>query len=295
MASRKQWSDLSERTRTLLITAAVAEGILKVRRQQRTYLLLLNSPQPDPVTPGRTRKPAAYPHRPDQGDALIPVCAARPIPQDSSLPVRSQIHTGSLVKRRILVALALVGLLSVVLVSRAGAATRTTSDVVWMSNHPKAGTTAGTSTLTRTDSGIALVLHTSGLQAGHAVTIWWMIFNHPQACISGASTPTPDDPRCGMADINNSAAGLSVLYAAGNIVDEDGEADFGAYRQEGDTDGALPGMGLGLLDAAAADVHLVVRDHGPVDPRHVVEQIHTFDDFCNPTCTDLQMSVHEAR
>jgi hypothetical protein len=198
-------------------------------------------------------------------------------------------------KRRILVALALVGLLSVVLVSRAGAATRTTSDVVWMSNQPKAGTTAGTSTLTRTDSGIALVLHTSGLQAGHTVTVWWMVFNHPQACISGASTETPDDPRCGMADMGNAAAGLSVLYAAGNIVDEDGEADFGAYLQEGDTDGALPGMGLGLLDAAAADVHLVVRDHGPVDPRHVVEQIHTFDDFCNPTCTDLQMSVHEAR
>jgi hypothetical protein len=30
MAARKQWSDLSERTRRLLVTAAVAEGILKV-------------------------------------------------------------------------------------------------------------------------------------------------------------------------------------------------------------------------------------------------------------------------
>jgi hypothetical protein len=29
MAARKQWSDLSERTRRLLITTAVAEGILK--------------------------------------------------------------------------------------------------------------------------------------------------------------------------------------------------------------------------------------------------------------------------
>jgi hypothetical protein len=203
------------------------------------------------------------------------------------------------VRPRILVALALVGLLSVVLVGRAGAATRTTSDVVWMSNQPKAGTTAGTSTLTRTDSGIALVLHTTGLQVGHAVTIWWMIFNHPQACIHGASTPDPNDPRCGMADMDNPAAGLSVLYAAGNIVDEDGAADFGAYRQEGDTDGAVPGMGLGLLDAAAADVHLVVRDHGPVDPQMVAGQIRTFH-ICNPpgeplSCTDLQMSVHEAR
>ena len=30
MAARKQWSDLSERNRRLFITAAVAEGILKV-------------------------------------------------------------------------------------------------------------------------------------------------------------------------------------------------------------------------------------------------------------------------
>jgi hypothetical protein len=30
MAARKRWSDLSPRTRSLLITAAVAEGILKV-------------------------------------------------------------------------------------------------------------------------------------------------------------------------------------------------------------------------------------------------------------------------
>ena len=194
-------------------------------------------------------------------------------------------------KRRILVALALVGLLSVVMVSHAGAATRTTSDVVQMSD----GTTVGSSTLTRTDSGIALVLHTTGLQTGHTVTIWWMIFNHPEACLSGATTETPDDPRCGMADVNNAAAGLSVLYAAGNVVDEDGEADFGAYLQEGDTDGALPGMGLGLLDAAAANVQLVVRDHGPAKPGMIVEQIQTFDEFCNPTCTDLQVSVHEAR
>jgi hypothetical protein len=194
------------------------------------------------------------------------------------------------VKRRILVALALVGLLSVVLISRAGAATQTTSDVVWMSDATK----AGTSTLTRTGSGIALDLHTTGLQAGHAVTVWWMVFNHPQACISGASTDTLDDPRCGMADINNSAAGLSVLYAAGHVIDQGGAADFGGHLAVGDTDRALPGMALGLLDAAAADVHLVVRDHGPADPGRVDEQIHTIG-ACNPTCTDLQMSVHEAR
>jgi hypothetical protein len=197
------------------------------------------------------------------------------------------------VQRRILVALALVGLLSVVLVSRAGAATQTTSPVKTIETPPDEPVEVGTSTLTRTGSGIALNLHTTGLQAGHAVTIWWMVFNNPEACIHGATTPDPTDPRCGMADITNAAVGLSVLYAAGHVIDEDGVADFGAYLQEGDTDGALPGMKLGLLDAAGADVHLVVRDHGPADPGRVDEQIHTIG-ACNPDCHDLQMSVHEA-
>jgi hypothetical protein len=88
---------------------------------------------------------------------------------------------------------------------------------------------------------------------------------------------------------------IAFTELAAEVTSEDGAADFGAYLQEGDTDGALPGMGLGLLDAAAADVHLVVRDHGPAKPGMIVEQIQTFDDFCNPTCTDLQVSVQEAR
>ena len=165
-------------------------------------------------------------------------------------------------KRRILVALALIGLLSVVLVSRAGAATQTTSPVATF-----AGEAVGTSTLTRTGSGISFSLQTTGLEAGHAVTIWWMVFN-------------PDGP-------------LSVQYAAGHVIDEGGAAQFGGHLGVGDTDGVING-GPGLLDAQAADVVLVVRDHGPADPGRVNQQIHTFDDVCNPTCTDLQISMHAA-
>jgi hypothetical protein len=165
------------------------------------------------------------------------------------------------VKRRILVALALIGLLSVVLVSRAGAATQTTSPVATF-----AGTTVGTSTLTRTGSGIAFSLSTTGLHTGHAVTIWWMVFN-------------PD-------------GSVSVQYAAGHVIDEGGAAEFGGYLQVGNTDGVI-NNGPGLLDALGANVVLVVRDPGPADPGRVDEQIHTFG-VCNPTCTDLQMSMHTA-
>jgi hypothetical protein len=170
------------------------------------------------------------------------------------------------VKRRLVVAVALVGLLSVVLISRAGAATQTTSPVATF-----AGAVVGTSTLTRTGSGISFSLQTSGLQAGHAVTVWWMVVN------PGAAAP-------------------SVLYAAGHVVDDSGAAGFGGSLQEGDTDGVveLDGLSLaGLLDATGATVVLVVRDHGPARPDIVEQQIHTFN-VCNPTCTDLQMSIHAA-
>jgi hypothetical protein len=106
--------------------------------------------------------------------------------------------------------------------SRAGAATQTTSPVAAF-----AGATAGTSTLTRTDSGMSFSLQTSGLQAGHAVTVWWMVFN-------------PD-------------GSVSVQYAAGHVI---------AHLQVGDTDGVING-GPGLLDAQGAEVVLVVLDHGP--------------------------------
>jgi hypothetical protein len=94
----------------------------------------------------------------------------------------------------------------------------------------------------------------------------------------------------------NPDASTSVLYAAGHVIDRSGAAEFGGALKVGDTKGvvSLPGLSTeGLLDAAGADVYLVVRDHGPAKRSLVKQQIHTFD-VCNPTCTDLQMSVHLA-
>ena len=55
------------------------------------------------------------------------------------------------------------------------------------------------------------------------------------------------------------------------------------------------GFGGSLRDvpvhALAATVTLVVRDHGPGRADILTDQIHTFE-ACNPTCTDLQTSVH---
>jgi hypothetical protein len=167
----------------------------------------------------------------------------------------------AVVKRRFLVAFVALGLLLAIPLSRAGAATQTTHDVT-----PIGGNTAvGTSTLTRTGSGVSFSLATTGLEPGHAVTIWWMAAN-------------PD-------------GGMAVLYAAGHVIDQGGTAEFGGYLQVGDDTGYQMGDDRTLEDALGATVYLVVRDHGPAKPGTVDDQIHTFGE-CNLVCHDLQLSVH---
>ena len=52
------------------------------------------------------------------------------------------------------------------------------------------------STLVRTTNGINASLQTSGLPAGHAVTMWALIFNNPSACSPGGCTRSP--ATCGL-------------------------------------------------------------------------------------------------
>jgi hypothetical protein len=156
-----------------------------------------------------------------------------------------------------------LGLLSAIPLSRAGAADQTTSDVTRIGDDTK--TPVGTSTLTRTGSGVSFSLATTGLQPGNAVTIWWMAVN-------------PD-------------GGLAVLYAAGHVIDPGGGAEFGGYLQVGDDRGYQLGDDRTLEDALGATVYLVVRDHGPATPGTVDDQIRTFG-ACNPACQDLQISEH---
>jgi hypothetical protein len=233
------------------------------RQQPRTYRLLRNSlPTGRGLLLVRLANHAPYRTAQQKNCLVIPVCAARPIRRDSYPPCPVLLHRkGSVMKRKLLLALVLIGVLSVVLVGRAGAATKSTSPVATF-----AGAVTGSSTLVRTDSGIAFSLETSGLPAGHAVTIWWMVLN-------------PDGR-------------VSVQYAAGHVIDQGGAAEFGGALQEGNTSGVI-NNGPGLLDAAGANIVLVVRDHGPARPDIVEEQIHTFG-ACNPTCADLQISMHAA-
>jgi len=130
---------------------------------------------------------------------------------------------------------------------------------------------------------IRLAGETTSLEAGHAYTIWAVIFNRPQDCLEG----------CNADDLNLPSS--SVIWSGiGFVADEDGEASFKTRLKEG----AFPGeilLGMGLTDAASAEIHLVVRGHGPAaldDPAMLEAQTSTFMGGCETLgCEDVQFAV----
>lgn len=147
--------------------------------------------------------------------------------------------------------------------------------------------------LVTNDHGATLQVNTSELPPGHAVTLWWVIFNHPENCSGG---------ECGADDAfpppGNTDAGASVSFAAGHVIGGDGQGNFGAHISVGEVAGPWE---FGLLDAREAVFHFVLRDHGPAAPDLVNEQIHTATAGCNNfppftgdyTCVDFQGGAFE--
>jgi hypothetical protein len=141
------------------------------------------------------------------------------------------------------------------------------------------------STLVRNGNGVSMTLHTSGLEPGAAYTMWWVVFNHLAEC---ATSP------CGEPDLFDPDVAALVTHAAGHIIGPNGTANFAGSLREGATvDNLLGGVGS-LIDAWAAEIHLVVRTHGPRNPGGIPDQIHTFEPTCSPSvCEDVQFAIHQ--
>lgn len=165
--------------------------------------------------------------------------------------------------------------------------------------------------LTRMEHGLAMTLDTSGLQPGNAYTAWWVIFNLPDNC---------SDNSCGLDDVllmddhnnfildgngnrqlnrtNIEAAQIFSMWAGNNIVDENGTIHFEGHLPIGDMTGDV-WFGHGLFNTMSSVVHIVTRDHGPVIPGLVDEQLFTMTGGCqsriNATgCSNNQVAIFEA-
>jgi hypothetical protein len=148
----------------------------------------------------------------------------------------------------------------------------------------------GAATLYRYKQRLEARVATSGLNENSAYTVWWVIFNNPSACVGG----------CGGDDLHRPGVNAAVFYAAGFVTagdgvgTEDGTGNVSAWVNAGalphgvdiDVPGQLePGNGYG------AEVHIVVRTHGTINPGMVHQQIGSFNGGCNPTCANQQAGV----
>ncbi|MDX1710297.1 MAG: hypothetical protein R3316_04085 [Rhodovibrionaceae bacterium] len=139
----------------------------------------------------------------------------------------------------------------------------------------------GEARLLRTESGLVLNIAVDGLRKGHVFTVWWIVFNNPGACSA---------PGCGADDLGDPDVNATVIWATGFATTRSGigkgrttAAHVTAVLNEGDLPPepfGLPGDDDGLEDATVAEIHAVIRSHGPTRKRLVNEQMTTFGGGC---------------
>ena len=158
----------------------------------------------------------------------------------------------------------------------AASANRSTSDAYWTYDP---STPIGATSLVRTDAGLSATFQSSGIPAGQAVTLWFIVFNNPSACAS--------DP-CSIVDlIFNPAAQGDFLVGGGNVIGGSEQANLGGALRVGDTSGSgfieigMPERAMGLTNPLGAEVHLALHSHGPaVTGQTLQDQLSSFTGGC---------------
>jgi hypothetical protein len=170
-------------------------------------------------------------------------------------------------------------------------------------------TSVGWSSLQRSDNGVVATLSADGVPAGQAVTLWWVVFNDPENC--SAPGCGEDDIFVGgdpTADLNQEgivAADIVAGYGGGTVASADGHillsVGLGANETGPETLLGAPAL---LKDAAGAEIHLVVRSHGPAIDGRTDVQTTSYGGGCETDllppavadaegeCVDLLFSVH---
>jgi hypothetical protein len=150
---------------------------------------------------------------------------------------------------------------------------------------------AGAAILTRSGDGISFRVYTSGLAPG-AYTVWVVIFNRPENCAAGPG-------KCmGTPDLANPAVEGSTVYGTASVVGMDGVANFHGSLGEGTPPAGIQvnvagGTANGLKDSRKAEIHLVVRAHGPVNATgNAALQLSTFEACA--ACMNVQAAMFEA-
>lgn len=143
------------------------------------------------------------------------------------------------------------------------------------------------STIIREPDGVTVTVHTN-IDPG-AYTMWVLIWNDSSRC-TNAGPPNCLPPPAGGTDIPD-----TVMFATGQVVPSSGKGNFTTHVDVGDTGGIIGGIErAGLTNPMGAEIHAVLRTHGPVIPDALEGQITTFGGGCDvQECIDVQAAVHE--
>lgn len=141
----------------------------------------------------------------------------------------------------------------------AGAA-RHQQSAIWELPPPLGTAIDGASaSITRSEGGVSIQVDSSGFGAHHAVTVWLFSFDHPENCDFGGALPDGRARLCGFGDDGAPDTGFQVQQLAGHVLGANGNANFGGHAKVGNPMGA--------------EFHVVLADHGPMDPTQLPEQI----------------------
>jgi hypothetical protein len=176
------------------------------------------------------------------------------------------------------IALSLVGGAFVVistlssLTAQADPASISTAPVVFIA--PGFPPVAGASSkIVRNDNGVTVSVKTT-VDPG-TYTMWMVLWNE--------GSPMDGPPDC-------------VLFTAGHVVGNNGTLNYSGHRRVYDSSGSIveegvpgPPCASGLTNPQGAEIHLVIRSHGPKQPGQVNLQISTLLGGCLPG--DLQIST----
>lgn len=135
-------------------------------------------------------------------------------------------------------------------------------------------------------------ISTKALEPDTAYSIWWAIFNRPRFCV------TPFDCTTADLEINGGDPDVraSVFWAGGFVSDSTGGANTSIHLSAGRTGRELfaQSKNYGLLNVSGAEIHIVLRSHGPAGVAGpVAKQIGTANEACPAEgCQNVFASIH---
>lgn len=147
----------------------------------------------------------------------------------------------------------------------------------------------GAGTLLRSNNSLDLRVQMSGLDTNTAYTVWWIIFNNPEECTTGAAPAL-----CGAGDLDPDRDGpgvnpvdRGVRNAAAFLTGADGTANIVGKLYEGPAPTGPAAAGFGQLnDSVGAEIHIVMQTHGAPLEGSVATQMTIPGGACNPDCGD---------